>query len=81
MSNEHKLISTLRSQAKSTEVWFENFRRYKDTSSRINAAMALGRFSGMVNIVREMKDIVIPEDILTQHEKGTELWEEVQTTN
>ncbi len=59
----------------SSVMWFGNFARYKDYSSSVNAAMALGKFDGMAIQPTTLVSQAIQEEILTT---GNLMWEAIQ---
>lgn len=74
------LCSKIRGQIKSTEMWMGQFEKNGDLPSKRNAALALGKLSGMYQVLAEVADrynLEIPQDIFKANASGQERWEKV----
>lgn len=74
------LCSKIRGQIKSTEMWMSQFEKHGDLPSKRNAALALGKLSGMYQVLAEVADrynLEIPQDIIKTIEAGPEQWDRI----
>lgn len=79
--NKEALLSMIRGQERSTKMWCEQFAKNRDISSRINAAMAVGRLNGMLRIYLNdcAKEKSIPDSEIEAFMMPYEaVWEQLQ---
>lgn len=59
------VVKIFNHQVKSTEMWVEQWRRYRDMGSVRNAALSIGRLAGIYQVMLNMKDSDqdIPEEV------------------
>ena len=79
MFNQADLIKFLRSQAKSTDMWLEQWNRYKDTGGVRNAALAIGKMMGIYQILLNMNgaDENMPEEVIALMKRYMEYWDDL----
>jgi hypothetical protein len=68
-----KICSLLRAQARSAEVWIQQYEKHKDISGVRNAAMAIGKVAGHYNVLLSTGQ-EIPEDIIAIETRMNTIW-------
>ncbi len=76
--NKERIITLLWGQERSTKMWVEQFAKNRDNSSRINAALAVGKLGGMVAILSDLLKGELPEDIVVMYAQYVEAWDQLQ---
>lgn len=63
-------IGLIRAQISSTRVWLEMHKRHNDRASHQNAAIALGKFSGMYDMLLKYEEVIdLPVDVVQANEE------------
>jgi len=72
-----ELIKLIRAQAKSADMWIGEWEKYKDVSSVRNAALAIGKVSGLHNALLAVNggEIDVPDDIIALMQKYHDIWD------
>jgi hypothetical protein len=75
--NTEEIIRLMHGQAKSADMWIEQWERYKDVGGIRNAALAIGKLAGHYQILCVMKgaDENVPEDIIALMQKYYDIWD------
>jgi len=71
------LITMIRGQARSADLWIAQWNRYKDTSGVRNASLAIGKMFGIYNVLVSLNGMEadVPEEILELMQKYSDIWE------
>lgn len=71
-----RICSLVRAQAKSAQLWIDIFERHKDPPSIRNAALAIGKVGGIMNILYA-QGVDLPEDLIEIQNKMTKVWDKL----
>ena len=72
-----RICDLTRAQARSAEIWIQQYNRYKDIGAVRNAAMAIGKVAGHYNILVST-GLDIPEDIIETQKRLTNIWDNLE---
>jgi hypothetical protein len=77
--SQEKLINLIKAQAKSADMWIQQWERYKDVSGVRNASLAIGKIFGLYSALLAMNggDTNAPEEIIELMQKYQTIWDEL----
>lgn len=85
LDNHHALALSINwggymMQYRTTQVWIGNWKKHKDYSSVVNAAMALGKLSSIHRLMMDCPDV--DKELLDAHQLEMQgIWNELQMTS
>lgn len=78
--DQEKLIKMFHGQARSADLWIEQWRRYQDVSGVRNAALAIGKMAGIYGVLHAMageREENMPEDIIQKMGEYHAVWDDL----
>ena len=75
--DQGSLFRLFRAQARSAEMWIQQYESYKDISGVRNAAMAIGKVAGHYNVLLST-GVELPEDIIEIQVRMNNIWSSLE---
>lgn len=75
--DKEKLIKMFHGQAKSADLWIEQWRRYKDVSGVRNASLAIGKMAGIYHVMAADGHDDVPEEVIQKMGEYHAVWDEL----
>lgn len=75
--NRDTIEYTIRQQWRTSQLWINAFRQHRDGPGCKNAALAIGKISGMFQLLQFEE---LPDDLVEISQQCEALWEEISTT-
>jgi hypothetical protein len=74
-----KLVQLIHAQAKSADMWIQQWQKYKDVSGVRNASLAIGKIFGLYNALLALKhgEDDAPEEIIALMKKYLDVWDDL----
>ena len=73
------IVKLFQSQARSTQIWVNEWEKHKDASAVRNASLAIGKLHGIYNILLNMNggEKNIDEELIALLQKYNNLWSQM----
>lgn len=77
--DKETLVKLIRGQAKSADLWINEWKRYKDVSGIRNASLAIGKINGLylALIALDADTDTVPDEIMALMRKYLDIWSEL----